>query len=236
MPGPCVHHKSRDVQRPPLVRLLRLLSIASVGLATPFSIAVELQPPPTTTATTIEPPPTLQEQQLQALEPLADLIASGESLTAGDYNAANTGRAFDLGKNGLVKLFGRPCEQITVGEILLAQSQHQLHAAGRYQIIGITMRSAVRWAGLSGSDLFTPENQDRLFMALLKHKRPLVWSYLNSGHVSQHSAADALSREWASIPYWDNTSYYGRGDHAHVPRHLVLSTLDDVRSAFSLFG
>lgn len=73
-------------------------------------------------------------------------------------------------------------------------------------------------------------------MALLKHKRPLVWSYINSTHGTQSAAADALSREWASIPYWDNSSYYGRGDRAHVQRHAVLATLNQVRHAFSLFG
>ena len=210
------------------MRLLRLLSIAGLGLATPFSIAIEPPIP--------APVLTLKQQQLQALKPLADLIASGESLTAGNYNAANTGRAFDLGKDGLLKVFGKPCEDITIGEILDAQQTYRLHAAGRYQIIGRTMRSAVTWAKLQRSDRFTPTNQDALFMALLRNKRPLVWSYLTSGHATQHAAADALSREWASIPYWDNSSYYGYGDQAHVPRHIVLSTLTQVRHAFSLFA
>ena len=214
------------------MRHLRLLAALGLGLATPFAIAIEPQ-----TVTSPAPVLTPEEQQLAALSPLSDLIAEGESLTVGDYNAANSGRAMDLGKNGIVHLFGRDCSQVTIGDIMDAQYRGTLHAAGRYQIIGRTMSSAVKWAQLGRDDYFTPDNQDALFLALLKHKRPLVWAYINSwGSATTEGAADALSREWSSIPYWDNRSYYGWGDRAHVPRSRVLSTLREVRHAFTLFA
>lgn len=165
-------------------------------------------------------PPTLQE----ALQPLSDLIALGESSTAGDYNAANNGRAMDLGKHGLSNLFGRNCSEVTIGEVMLAQAQHRLHAVGRYQIIGTTLTAAVRWAGLSGADTFSPANQDKLFIALIKFKRPAVWSFLaHTGSIDR--AANALAREWSSLPAPWGGSYYGAGDRAHVSRAQVLSAL-----------
>ena len=122
------------------MRHLRLLAALGLGLATPFAIAIEPQ-----TVTSPAPVLTPEEQQLAALSPLSDLIAEGESLTVGDYNAANSGRAMDLGKNGIVHLFGRDCSQVTIGDIMDAQYRGTLHAAGRYQIIGRTMSSAVKW-------------------------------------------------------------------------------------------
>lgn len=175
------------------------------------------------------PQPTIQT----TLRPLKDLIAHGESATAGGYNAANNGYAMDLGKHGLSNYFGRDCSDVTIGEVMLAQDQHRLHAVGRYQIIGTTMRSAVRWANLSGSAMFSPENQDKLFIALIKHKRPAVWSYL-TGTGTAHRAANALAREWSSMPApWGGT-YYGSGDRAHVSRARVLSVLQQTKEAVSL--
>jgi hypothetical protein len=168
-----------------------------------------------------------------ALRPLSDLIAHGESITAGDYNAANNGWAMDLGKYGLKNYFGRDCSDVTIGEVMLAQDQRRLHAVGRYQIIGSTMAAAVRWASLSGSDLFTPVNQDKLFIALIKHKQPSVWSYLN-GTGSANQAANGLAREWSSLPAPWGGSYYSSGDRAHVSRAHVLSTLKQTRKAVSL--
>ena len=208
------------------------LLTASLLVAAPVLAAVPVarQSPP------MPPPVVVAEPELtiaDALRPLSDLIAHGESLTAGDYNAANNGWAMDLGKHGLRRYFGRDCSDVTIGEVMLAQDQRQLHAVGRYQIIGSTMAAAVRWASLSGSDLFTPDNQDKLFLALIKHKRPSVWSYLN-GSGSAHHAANGLAREWSSFPAPWGGSYYSSGDQAHVSRDRVLLALQQTRKAVSL--
>lgn len=206
-----------------------LLSLSLLSFFTPAErpIATAEAPSVVFEVAAEEPEPTMRS----VLAPLADLVALGESETVGGYNAANRGRAMDLGKEGLRKVFdGRDCSEITIGEILLAQAQRRLHAAGRYQIIGITMPKAVRQAGLSGADMFSPENQDKLFLALIKFKRPAVWAYLN-GHNNHAGAADAMAREWASIAYWDGASYYasGGGDRAHVSREQILSELAQTR-------
>lgn len=208
--------------------LLSMVVAAPMAQApTPADVHSAPLPPPTVAEL---PPPPPQPTIRDAVEPLAQLIAHGESATAGDYNAANNGYAMDLGKHGLSKFFGRDCSEVTIGEVMLAQDQHRLHAVGRYQIIGTTLASAVRWAGLSGSDMFTPANQDRLFIALIKHKRPAIWSFL-SGNGSSYQAANALAREWSSMPApWGGT-YYGHGDRAHVSRSHVVEVLHETREA-----
>ncbi|WP_186525238.1 hypothetical protein [Synechococcus sp. SYN20] len=213
----------------PTAALLLFFSLLAPA-ATPSRLDQALSSigPATTIQVTVNPEPTSTLRSV--LAPLADLVAKGESTTMGGYNAANRGRASDLGRDGLSAVFGgRDCSEITIGEILLAQGQRRLHAAGRYQIIGITMPMAVRSAGLSGADMFSPENQDRLFLALLKNKRPLVWLYINGLSGNGLGAADAMSREWSSIAYWDGRSYYGGGDRAHVSREEILSELEQTR-------
>lgn len=224
--------KPRDAATSKLVRLPLVIALA---LATTHGAVAtqhfEAPLPVVTEVTSQLPQPTFTIHD--ALEPLSELIAHGESITAGDYNAANNGWAMDLGQHGLSNYFGRDCSDVTIGEVMLAQDQRRLHAVGRYQIIGTTMRAAVRWAGLSGSSMFTPDNQDKLFLALIKHKRPAIWSYL-LGNGTAHQAANALAREWSSMPAPHGGTYYGRGDRAHASRAEVLSVLEQTRKAITL--
>ncbi len=174
----------------------------------------------------------VEEHQIEAVEPLVALVAHGESETVGSYNAANNGRAMDLGKAGLKRYFGRDCSEVTIGEVMLAHDQRRLHAVGRYQIIGKTMRQAIRWAGLSGADLFTPANQDKLFLALIKHKRPTIWAYITGQHNSVNAALMGLAREWASMPTLSGGTYYGWGDRAHASVQEVVAALQESRASF----
>ena len=196
-----------------------------------LSLLTALWGPQVITASAVTPPPPVEPEPQpttrSVLAPLANLIASGESTNAGGYDAANRGYGMDLGTDGLVKVFGKPHEQITIGEILDAQHRGQLHAAGRYQIIGVAMRHVLPHSGLSTEDYFNAENQDKLFETILRLKRPVVWAYLN-GAASADAAADAISREWAAVAYWDGLGYYS-GGQAHVTRPQILSELEQTR-------
>ena len=172
-----------------------------------------------------EPEPLLTKRK--ALAPLANLIASGESTNAGGYDAANRGYGMDLGTNGLVKVFGTTHDNITIGQIMNAQDRGSLHAAGRYQIIRVAMRHILPYSGLTRADYFNAETQDILFETTLRIKRPAVWVYLSGGS-SASAAADAISREWAAVAYWDGLGYYS-GGRAHVTRPQILSELEQTR-------
>ncbi len=203
--------------------LVALLSLPSLPFLTP-SIADE-SPATVGGAITDEPEPLTH---LDAVRELGDLVASGESTTAGGYDAANNGLGMDLGTHGLRRVFGRSHHEITIGEVITAQQERRIHAAGRYQIIGMVLPKAARWAGLSHDQPFNAENQDRMFLALLRHKRPAIWVYL-TGFGSAESAADAMAREWSSISYWDGLGYYS-GGRAAVSRPQILSALAQARA------
>lgn len=178
--------------------------------------------PETTTLDSVQPGAQSTEPDIAVL---ANLIGAVESDTVGGYNAANAGSAMDLGRNGLIVISGMTCEQITIGQIKAWQRRGLLYAVGRYQMIPSTLRAAVKWAGLKDSDKFSQENQDKLLVALLRHKRPGVWDYLTRKGASMHAAMMELAREWAGIPTPQGSSYYGYGNRSHTSVEQVRQAL-----------
>jgi hypothetical protein len=166
---------------------------------------------------------------------LLDFIGSGE----GGYNSMNQGTRGNriVGSTGNASSkIGKNLTDMTIGEIMDRQaylmnpnnpqiSDYGIFAAGKYQIIPDTMPGAVRGAGLSRSDKFTPQNQDKLGMALIMNKRPYVGKYLRGEHNDVHGAMMELAREFASMPD-PNTgrSLYGSGNRA-------FHSVDEVREA-----
>lgn len=202
-----------------------LLFSLLAGLAGPQPLSNGPVPPQ---QASLEVAPRQPQQTVRdALAPLANLIASGESTNAGGYDAANRGYGMDLGTDGLVKVFGTTHDNITIGQVMQAQNQGLIHAAGRYQIIRIAMRHILPYSGLTPDNLFNAENQDKLFETILRLKRPVVWAFLH-GKATVNAAADALSREWAAVAYWDGLGYYS-GGRAHVTRPEILSELEQTR-------
>lgn len=119
--------------------------------------------------------------QLQPIHKQAlDIISGPES--GGDYNAMNRGQAGDsLG--GSKKWIGKNLTDMTIGEIKALQRQNnpvRLHAAGRYQIVPVSLPTAQKAAGLKDSDKFDQNNQDLLAIGLLKVQGPSAWTKYSS--------------------------------------------------------
>ena len=166
---------------------------------------------------------------------LLDFIGSGE----GGYNSMNQGTQGNSivgSTNNASSKLGKNLTNMTIGEIMDRQeylmnrnnpqiSDYGIFAAGKYQIIPGTMPGAVKGAGLSRSDKFTPQNQDKLGMALIMNKRPYVGKYLRGENNDVHGAMMELAREFASMPN-PNTgrSLYGSGNKA-------FHSVDEVREA-----
>lgn len=125
----------------------------------------------------------LQPIHRQAL----DIIAGPES--GGNYNAMNQGTDAQgkiLGSGDSKKIIGKALTDMTIGEVMDRQNESKyprgarpdrgIHAAGKYQIIGSTMKQALKLSGLSKSDKFSPENQDLLALAVLKSQGPGAWT------------------------------------------------------------
>lgn len=203
-----------------------------LAIATCLTGATAFKHAPATASAPITPTPIIAPTAPEAtvadiVEPLSSLIGQAESDNVGGYDAANNGRAMDLGNDGVLKVFDRPAAEVSVGEILLAQSQRRIHAVGRFQIIGITLQEVVDYRCIDGRDLFTKEVQDRALVCLLQHKRPRIWQYIKSGS-DITAAANAVAREWASMPAPWGGSYYPGGDRAHATRAQVFKALEAV--------
>jgi len=124
-----------------------------------------------------------------ALKRAADIVAKYEAAGAG-YNAVNQigikGGTATLGFSGdfrkMTQHAGRALTDMTVGEIMDLQAepsgtrmsntdwikQGKLHAVGRYQFIGPTLKGLVQRLGISRDQKFTSDLQDTLFLSLLK--------------------------------------------------------------------
>ena len=167
-------------------------------------------------------PPEFHEQ----VKPLADLISKGE----GDYNAVNRGYAGDT-PQGIKGLTGSSFAGFTVAQVVDMQ-RTWLYAVGRYQFIPRTLRFAVNMSDVNLSDKFNEETQDKLFAALLEHKRPAIAAYLRGDHNYLGWALDELAREWASVEYRYGRGYYDHigGNRAHISRSEASQTMTDVRS------
>ena len=157
--------------------------------------------------------------------PIANLIARGE----GTWNSVNRGYAGDTPR-GIKSLTGRNFSDMTIEEVIWLQ-RGSVYAVGRYQFIPTTLRAAVRWAGLSWDAKFTNDTQNKLFCALLQHKRPSVGRYLR-GEGSLSAALVGLAKEWASVEYRNGRGYYDGigGNRAHVTRYEATIALNSGRA------
>ncbi len=142
---------------------------------------------------------------------LGELIASGESGRAGysDYNrgtAGDTGRPIDFSK-------------MTLQDIMNLQSlpkgnPNRLFAVGKYQLIPVTMKAAVRELGINQTARLTPQLQEALFRNyLVAKKRPQVKAYITGQNANLVNAQMALAFEFASVarPDTGRSNYSGTG-------------------------
>jgi hypothetical protein len=155
-----------------------------------------------------------------------DLIASGE----GGWTSINRGRAGDTpgGYPGL--------DQLTLAQVQGLQANGYL-AVGRYQFIPETLRIAMRDSGLTGADLFSPENQDRLAVALLLGgKRPKLADYLQGGRTSLEEAQTDLAYEWASLPLPSGKGAYDGDDAGNRASQEVAAIQEALQRGRAALG
>jgi len=132
-----------------------------------------------------------------------DIIAGPES--GGNYNAMNQG----TDKNGNIvgstmggktskDIIGKNLTDMTIGEVIDRQNERKyprnakpdlgVHAAGKYQMIGNTLPGAMNSAGLKPSDQFSPENQDRMALALMQERGIAPWTSGGSKYSTKERA------------------------------------------------
>lgn len=153
---------------------------------------------------------------------LLDFIAGPES--NGNYNAY-----YEHAGNRTIQFTG-----MTVDEVIAWQRDHVAKgnassSVGRYQIILDTMRHLKKTMGLSGSERFSPELQDKMAIALLERRG---YSDFKAGRITKEEFANSLAEEWAGLPMVSGSkagqsAYAGDGlNSAGVGVNDFLSILD----------
>ena len=137
----------------------------------------------------------------EASKALGDAIARAEGTFKGGYDTT-----LGYGKWGTPS---KPLSQMTLDEVYdfgmqmrraqyatgqFARFSDTSSASGRYQIVGSTMRDAMRALGLKGSDLFNPENQDRMMRWIARRQGLGAWEGLKLGR-----NADQLEKARAAV-------------------------------------
>lgn len=119
-------------------------------------------------------------QDVGSYKDLLDYIAKYESESHGGYEAfnlrgSNNGYTAHGSADSREKPIGgvvKPLTQRTVAEVMQLQAQGKLHASGRYQIVGETLKSLMSGGygetGVKTTDLYNAETQDKLGVALIK--------------------------------------------------------------------
>jgi hypothetical protein len=214
---------------------LEMLSNSGGGDDTALAAAIELQSRAPTKATTPASKPTAPKQtsakdpfkdamvkganKASAVAPgdmekgLLDLIAEGESASAGNYNAMNQGSIGKqiLGSGNSEKIIGKKLTDMTIGEIMKRGEKNigdgeRVFAAGRYQIIPKTLKGLVAAGFVNANDKFDEATQDKLGMALLQQRG---LNRYKSGEISAEEFQNSLALEWGSMANTSGTSSLG---------------------------
>ena len=145
-----------------------------------------------------------------SLKNFFDIALAGESKTYNDHNwYTNNGlKGFIEGRGkSPYSLLSKDLSKYTIGEIKSFQSNPrnsvgQLWATGRYQIIPNTLEGSVKKAGLSDSDLYSAENQDKLGLSLLDARsniRNYIRQEIPDTLENLQNASLSMAKVWSSI-------------------------------------
>jgi len=134
-----------------------------------------------------------------------------------------------------------PLTEMTIGEVMTWQDGRirgqETRAAGQYQMTGgseedKTFQRTLRSAGLSEDDLFSPESQDRLALALVEQAG---YSQFMAGKMSTEDFGANLASTWAALPKMkgqnpDHSAYQGlQGNKGLVSAAVFGGFLERIR-------
>ena len=131
-----------------------------------------------------------------------DITGRYESDAYGGYNAYNLGgsnqgrTAHGSGNSATSNVLGGALTSMTIGQIKDLQSRGKLHAAGRYQFIGNSLPEAAQFAGFDDNTVFTPDNQDRMFMAFGNRYGSGRWVGLEKATPEERAIVDSAFASW----------------------------------------
>ena len=140
---------------------------------------------------------------------ILDLIAKGEVSTTAPsgYNVAYRGARISAQQK-----FGKDLSQLTIGQVKELQranlneqksrgipANRRSSAMGRYQFIYSGFDDYIRAAGLSDKDMFSPENQDAMAMAIISKGKYGLNAVRAGKATPEQFQNNVLAARWASI-------------------------------------
>ena len=145
---------------------------------------------------------------------ILDLISKAES----------SGGSYDSRYGGIYPGYSK----LTIAEADKVQRENYKKwgsgASGRYQFMNIMGQAT--YARLKPTDLFSPENQDKMAIALIEKKKKITIDMVKN---NPKEAQLRLAQEWAGIPTSNGASFYPPPNYATVKNA-------DVQKAFSQIG
>lgn len=158
--------------------------------------------------------------------PLLDLIGKSEGTDKGrGYNETLAYGAYTGGDVDLVSMTLTQVDGLQTKMLRHPKNKFNSSALGRYQIVRTTMRAIRKTLGLSGSEKFDAEMQDRMACFLLGQRGIDKWL---SGRLSTDTLLLNLAKEWASLPTPKGKGFYS-GQRASVTVPQVKHALSEVR-------
>jgi hypothetical protein len=159
----------------------------------------------------------------KGIKTLGDVIGGGE----GSYNSVN------LGKKGGYKSSAANLENMSISEVMTAQSGGQFRAAGKYQMMPSTLKEAVTTLGINPNQKFDKSTQDMIFQKyLVGSKRPEIADYLSGKSDNLMAAAIALAAEFASVADpRTGQSAYPENNTASISADTAMRSLAQARQA-----
>jgi len=125
---------------------------------------------------------------------------------------------------------------MTIGAVEQLQQRNKIFAAGAYQFTPDVLSLARREAGLSPSDPMSPENQNKMAMALVTgSKRPALAAYVTGKNNNLNAAHYDIAREWAALQAPNGRGMYDgdkAGNMASVPAAKVRAMLIEARQQY----
>lgn len=182
------------------------------------------------------------ETETVLLNGLSNVISSGESSQfSNPYDAGNKEGVFADGRKGYKYIDFKPTET-TIGDILKKGETGEVYAVGKYQFIPSTLLMSLRWlsreSNIPMQDLYkmklTDQVQDKLFITVLKNKRPAMWKFLTSQSVNMkdlEDATDQSAKEWSSIEYRGSGKSRYKKDNATIGTDEWISEMLKMRAS-----
>ena len=166
--------------------------------------------------------------------PLLETIAKKESY-GGSYDSIYPSTTKQR------KYGGKALTEMTIAEASKWQASTTLErgsaAAGRYQFMHIL--SQAKSAKLKGTDMFSPENQDKMAISLIVNKREITPEMIKN---DPNEAMIRLGMEWAAFPMpvdmQGHNQYVkaGQSYYAGDGRNASGATVAEMRSSLSKLG